>query len=82
MGILFQERTKYKKLQNEKDEEVSILTEEINKIKRDLETQRNEIDKFGRKQLELYRSTDSISTILEKTDDDIKGEMSFWKKNF
>jgi len=71
-----QERAKYKKLQNEKDEEISILTDEINKLKRDFDAQRDDIEKFKRKQQQqdLSRSTDSISTINEKFDDDGKGE--------
>jgi phage shock protein A len=74
--LFFQERAKYKKLQNEKDEEISILTDEINKLKRDFDAQRDDIEKFKRKQQQqdLSRSTDSISTINEKFDDDGKGE--------
>jgi phage shock protein A len=74
--VFLQERAKYKKLQNEKDEEISILTDEINKLKRDFDAQRDDIEKFKRKQQQqdLSRSTDSISTINEKFDDDGKGE--------
>jgi hypothetical protein len=64
---------KYKKLQHEKDEEISTLTEENNKLKRDLDIQKDNNEKFRRKQLETHRSTDNISMITEKSDDDTKG---------
>jgi len=67
MGF-FQERTKYKKLQNEKDEDVSSLTEEINKLKRDLDARQDDIDRL-KQQIEYHGSIDNISTITEEIDD-------------
>lgn len=63
----------------EKDEEISILIEENNKLKRDLDAQRDENDRYTRKQQQqdLYRSMDSISTINEKVEDDPKGSFLF-----
>ncbi|CAF1430443.1 unnamed protein product [Adineta ricciae] len=65
------EREKYKKLQNEKDEDVSALNEEVNKLKRDLETKQDEIDKL-KHQLDVRGSIDNLSTITEDLDEDSK----------
>ena len=50
-----------------------MLQDEINKLKREFDVQRDEIEKFKRKQLELHRSTDSLAMITEKVDDEMKG---------
>lgn len=63
---------KYTKLQNEKDEEISTLAEEINKLKRELDIRRDDIEKL-KQQLELRPSNDNISSIAEETEDDMKG---------
>ena len=60
---------KYKKLQNEKDEELASLSEDINKLKRDLETRRDEIEKYKRI-LETRGSIDNISLTSDELDDD------------
>ncbi len=82
--LFFQERERYRKLQNARDEEVSILTEENNKYKRELDIQKDENEKLRRKQLETHRSTDNISMITEKLDDDIKGsiDIKFLRKSY
>jgi hypothetical protein len=71
--FLLQERERYKKLQYEKDREITVLTDEINKLKRDLDTQRADIDRLKRKQLDFHSSADSISTITSKSDDNTNG---------
>ncbi|UJR14847.1 hypothetical protein I4U23_001832 [Adineta vaga] len=65
------EREKYKKLQNEKDEDVSTLTEDINKLKRDLEIKQDEIEKL-KQQFDLRGSIDNISTITDGIENDTK----------
>ncbi|CAF3906554.1 unnamed protein product, partial [Rotaria magnacalcarata] len=71
------ERTKYTKLQNEKDEEVSVLLEDITKLKRELDTRREDIEKL-RQQLESRVSNDNISSIAEEVDDDNKDDLESW----
>ncbi|CAF1365200.1 unnamed protein product [Adineta steineri] len=65
------ERTKYKNLQNEKDEDVSALTEDINKLKRELDSRQEDIERL-KQQLDSRSSIDNISTITEETDEDTK----------
>lgn len=65
---------KYKNLQSEKDDEIVVLTDEINKLKRELDIQRDELDRFKRSKLDLSRSTDSLSKISQKSDDETKGK--------
>lgn len=60
---------KYKKLQNEKDEELATLSEDINKLKRDLEARRDEIEKYKRI-LDTRGSIDNISLTSEDIDED------------
>ena len=60
---------KYKKLQNEKDEELATLSEDINKLKRDLDARRDEIEKYKRI-LETRGSVDNISLTSDDLDDD------------
>lgn len=67
--FFLQERIKYKKLQNEKDEELATLTEDITKLKRDLDTRRDEIEKYKRI-LETRGSIDNISLTSDELDDD------------
>ncbi|CAF3673868.1 unnamed protein product [Rotaria socialis] len=71
------ERMKYTKLQNEKDEEVSVLLEDINKLKRELDTRREDIEKL-KQQLESRASNDNISSIAEEVDDDNRGDLESW----
>ncbi|CAF2700718.1 unnamed protein product [Rotaria sp. Silwood2] len=71
------ERMKYTKLQNEKDDEVATLLEDINKLKRELEIRRDEIEKF-KQQLESRTSNDNISSIAEEVDDDSKDYLESW----
>ncbi len=71
------ERMKYKKLQNEKDEELANLSEDINKLKRDLETRRDEIEKYKRI-LETRGSIDNISLTSDEIDDD-RGKIIYSK---
>ena len=70
--LLEEERAKYQKLQVEKDDEISSLNEEINKLKRDFDTQREDF-KRRQQQQELHRSMDSVSTINERIDDESRG---------
>lgn len=72
------ERTKYKKMQNEKDEEVAALSEDINKLKRDLDVRRDEIEKYKRI-LETRGSIDNISLTSDELDDD-RGKSPRWMK--
>ena len=51
-----------------------MLTDEINKLKRELDIQRDELDRFKRSKLDLSRSTDSLSKINQKSDDETKGK--------
>ncbi|CAF3786859.1 unnamed protein product [Rotaria sp. Silwood1] len=71
------ERNKYTKLQHEKDEEVSALSDDISKLKRELEIRRDEIEKF-KQQIESRTSNDNISSITEEIDDDIKDSLESW----
>ena len=64
---------KYKKLQNEKDEELATLSDDITKLKRDLETRRDEIEKYKRI-LETRGSIDNISLTSADIDDE-QGEL-------
>ena len=51
---------------------MSALSEEINKLKRDLDTKQDEIDKL-KHQLDIRGSIDNMSTITEDLDEDNKG---------
>ena len=51
---------------------MSALNDEINKLKRDLETKQDEIDKL-KHQLDVRGSIDNMSTITEDLDEDSKG---------
>ncbi|CAF4972697.1 unnamed protein product, partial [Rotaria socialis] len=53
-------------------EEVSVLLEDINKLKRELDTRREDIEKL-KQQLESRASNDNISSIAEEVDDDNRG---------
>ncbi|CAF2975895.1 unnamed protein product, partial [Rotaria sp. Silwood2] len=70
------EYVKYKKLQNEKDEELATLSEDINKLKRELKTQKDEIEKYKRI-LETHGSIDNISLTNDNLDDD-REDLESW----
>jgi uncharacterized protein YydD (DUF2326 family) len=63
---------KYKKLQNEKDEELATLAEDMSKLKRELETRRDELDKYKRI-LDTRGSIDNISLMSEELEDESRG---------
>lgn len=67
------ERAKYKKLQNEKDEELAAVNDDILKLRRDLEERRAEIEKYKRI-LETRGSVDNLSLMSEEFEDDSRGK--------
>ena len=66
------ERLKYRKLQSEKDEELSVLTDDNNKLKRELEARRDDIDRFKR-QIELHGSVDNVSLMSDEIEETVRG---------
>jgi hypothetical protein len=56
---------KYKKLQNEKDDELAVLNDEINRLKRELDVNRDHIQQY---QQEIGRNT-STHPMLSLTKD-------------
>lgn len=67
------ERTKYKKMQNEKDDDLAQLNDELNKLRRELETRREEIEKYKRI-LETRGSIDNLSLMSEELEDENRGK--------
>jgi len=71
------ERTKYKKMQNEKDEELATVNDDLAKLRRELESRREEIEKYKRI-LETRGSIDNLSLMSEELEDENRDRLESW----